>query len=135
MSKIKRKDSHQNKIKIPTHNSFEIDYPVFCFKHLQTTPKKDFEFYARFVERLNKLCNLSWDQINTSQKHSFGTEKIPVRQIKPDLPRFVTPDVKDLIAFRANGDNRPFLGLRKNNIFHIIFLEEAFNDIYDHGRK
>lgn len=135
MSKIKKKAQQQNKIKIPTQNNIELDYPVFCFKHLQPTPNRDFEFYARFVERLNKLCNLSWKAINIAHRHGFGTEKISTDKIKPRLPHFVTPEVKELTVFRANGDNRPFLGLRKNNIFHIIFLEEVFNDIYDHGTK
>ena len=135
MTKIKKKNSQQNKIKTPTQNNIELDYPVFCFRHLQTVPQKDFEFYARFVERLKKLCNLSWNEINIAQRHGFGTEKISVDQIKPELPKFVTPEVTDLTVFRANGDNRPFLGLRRNNVFHVIFLEEAFNDIYDHGTK
>ena len=132
MAKIRKKNSQNNKIKIPTDNNIEINYPLFCFKHLQTKPKEDFKFYADFIERLKKLCNLSWKEINVTQKHGFGTEKIPVKQIKPELPKFVTPDVTDLTVFRANGDNRPFLGLRKNNVFHIIFLEEKFGDIYDH---
>lgn len=135
MSKIRNKVSQQSKIKISAQNNVGLDYPVFCFKHLQTTPDKDFKFYADFVERLKKLCNLPWKIIDISHRHGFGTEKIPIAQIKPDLPVFVTPDVKDLTVFRANGDNRPFLGLRKNNIFHIIFLEEVFNGIYDHGTK
>lgn len=132
MAKIRKKNSQNNKIKIPTDNNIEINYPLFCFKHLQTKPKEDFKFYADFIERLKKLCNLSWKEINVTQKHGFGTEKIPVKQVKPELPKFVTPDVTDLTVFRANGDNRPFLGLRKNNVFHIIFLEEKFGDIYDH---
>ncbi|WP_243231514.1 hypothetical protein [Flavobacterium pectinovorum] len=117
MGRIKKKSIKENKIKVPTDNNIVIDYPVFCFKHLQTAPNKDYKFYADFIERLKKLCNLSWNQISVAQKHGFGTEKIPVNQIKPEMPKFVTPDVTDLIVFRANGDNRPFLGLRKDNIF------------------
>lgn len=136
MSKIKKNDSQKHKIKTPTPNNIELDYPVFCFKHLQITKTKtDFKFYSDFIERLTKLCSLSWNDINTSHRHGFGTEKIPVDKIKPDLPKFVTPEVTDLTVFRATGDNRPFLGLRKNSVFHIIFIEENFNDIYDHGSK
>lgn len=102
------------------------------FKHLQIDFKGDYKFYYEFIERLHKLSNLSWNQIITTQKHGFGTEKIAVGQIKPTLPKFVTPDVKNLLVFRANGDNRPFLGIRKSNIFHIIFLEERFGDVYNH---
>ncbi|WP_343764404.1 hypothetical protein [Gangjinia marincola] len=51
------------------------------------------------------------------------------------MPPFITPDVQHLQVFRATGDNRVFLGLRKENIFHVIFMEEQFGDIYNHGSK
>jgi hypothetical protein len=132
MAKIKKKETAINKIKIPNENNFEINYPIFCFKHLQTVPKIDYKFYADFIERLKKISNLSWNEISVSPRHGFGTEKIPVKQIKLSLPKFVSPDVTDLTVFRANGDNRPFLGLRDKNVFHIIFLEEKFGDVYNH---
>ena len=132
--KSQKKNAEKNKIKSPNNSITEIDYPVFCFKHLQITKAKtDFKFYSDFIERLTKLSNLAWKAINVAHRHGFGTEKIPVDQLKPRLPNFVTPDVTDLTVFRANGDNRPFLGLRKDNIFHIIFLEEHFGDVYDHS--
>lgn len=133
MGKIKQKNAQHNKIKIPSGNSIELDYPVFCFRHLQTEPHGDFKFYSDFIERLKKLSSLTWNQINTADRHGFGTEKMPVGQIKPQLPRFVTPDVNHLTVFRANGDNRPFLGLRNGSVFHIIFIEEQFGDVYDHN--
>lgn len=46
--------------------------------------------------------------------------------------KHVTPEIETLTVFRANGDNRPFLGLRRGVVFHIIFIEEQFNDIYEH---
>lgn len=130
--RIKSPKSDQEKIKNPLINDVEIDYPVFCFKHLSIKSRGDYKFYFNFIERLNKLSNLSWKQINTTQKHGFGTEKLPVEQIKPDLPQFISPDVKELLVFRANGDNRPFLGLRTGKIFHIVFIEEKFGDVYNH---
>jgi hypothetical protein len=132
MGKIKKKNIQQNKIKIPSENSIEFDYPIFCFRHLQTVPDRDFKFYSDFVERLKKISNLTWNQINVADRHGFGTEKIPVNQMKPQLPKFVTPEITHLLVFRANGDNRPFLGLRRGTVFHIIFLEEQFGDVYDH---
>lgn len=133
MSKIKKKNAHQNKIKVPTENEIRLDYPVFCFRHLQTKPNVDHRFYSEFIVRLCQLSGLTWNQINVADRHGFGTEKIPIDQIKPQLPRFVTPEITHLTVFRANGDNRPFLGLRNGTIFHIIFLEERFGDIYDHN--
>jgi hypothetical protein len=130
--KIKKKNIEPKKIETPKKSNFQNTYPIFCFKHLQTTPKSDFKFYADFIVRLTKLSSLSWADINISHRHSFGTEKMPVKKIKPSLPKFITQDVDSLTVFRANGDNRPFLGLQKENIFHIIFIEEKFGDIYDH---
>lgn len=132
MPKIKKRQAEKNKINIQINSNPIIDYPLFCFKHLEFKPNADYKFYTEFITRLAKLCNLSWDEINKSHRHSFGTEKLPVDQIKPSLPPFVTPDVSHLTVFRANGDNRPFLGLRKDNVFHIIFIEEAFGDVYNH---
>lgn len=132
MAKIKKKDVSGQKIKVPAETAVETDYPVFCFRHLQTYPKEDYRFCADFIVRLHKISQLTWSQIAVTQKHGFGTEKLPVGQIKVQLPNFVTPDVTHLTVFRATGDNRPFLGLRKGGIFHIIFFEEKFGDVYDH---
>ena len=133
MSKrLKSKKSPETKIKVNLQPEIQIDYPIFCFRYLELSYKKDDNFYYKFVERLVKLSDLSWVQINGAPRHGFGTEKMPLHKIKPCLPKFVSPDVKYLTVFRANGDNRPFLGLRIGNIFHIIFVEEKFNDIYDH---
>lgn len=130
--RVKSRKSDPKKIHKPKASEPKIDYPIFCFKHLKLDFKEDHKFYYKFIERISKLSQLTWKQINVADRHGFGTEKMPVGAIKPDLPNFVTPDVTDLTVFRANGDNRPFLGLRKNNIFHIIFLEETFGDVYNH---
>lgn len=130
--KIKKKNAEKNKIQVPNPNSAETDYPIFCFKHLSSKPDKDFKFYADFIERLKMLCSVPWKTIEVSDRHGIGTEKMPIEKIKVALPPFITPDVKHLSVFRANGDNRPFLGIRNRNLFHVIFLEEKFGDIYDH---
>ena len=111
-------------------------YPKFCFKHLQEISiynSDNSKFFVDFLFRLKKLSELGWKEIYKSHKHSFGTEKIPVAIIKPkNLPAIITPEVKYLTAFRADGSNRPFLGLRVGDIFHIVFIETNFGDIYDH---
>lgn len=131
MAKIKSKEDSRNKISLTKRFNI-IDYPLFCFKHLNCKPKGDYKFYANFIVRLSKLSNISWNVIEKSPRHGFGTEKIPISNIKPKLPNFITPDVKNLLVFRASGDNRPFIGLRDGNVFHIIFIEEKFGDVYDH---
>jgi hypothetical protein len=130
--RIKSPKSGKEKINIPSNNDADIDYPVFCFKHLNTNLSGDYKFYFEFIERLKKISSITWKQINVSDRHGFGTEKLPIKQIKPQLPTFITPDVKELLVFRANGDNRPFLGIRSGKIFHIVFIEERFGDVYNH---
>jgi hypothetical protein len=57
---------------------------------------------------------------------------MPIRNIKVALPACVTPEVKDLIVFRAADQNRVFLGLRIENVFKILFMEVKHGEIYDH---
>lgn len=130
--KIKKQQADKTKISLQSVSHPNIDYPVFCFKHLNFKPQTDYKFYKDFIARLIKICSLSWDTINKTDRHSFGTEKMPIGKIKLQMPNFVTPDVSELTVFRANGDNRPFLGLRSSNVFHILFIEEKFGDVYDH---
>lgn len=135
MSKVKHKKPKKITIQDPKKETHDLDYPVFCFKHLKSKPDKDFKFFTEFIIRLQQLCTLGWTEINKSDRHSFGTEMIPVKQFKSDMPSFVTPDVEKLMVFRANGDKRPFAGIRRGYVFHIIFIEEKFGDVYDHKKK
>ncbi|MDR0845063.1 MAG: hypothetical protein LBN71_07565, partial [Tannerella sp.] len=86
-----------------------IDYPVFCFKHLQDASIKsckDPDFFVEFLQRLKKLCELGWKEISISPRHSFGIEKIDIDQIIPtNRPAIMTPDVTSLTIFRATGNN------------------------------
>ncbi|HNW49670.1 MAG TPA: hypothetical protein PKH79_01225 [Prolixibacteraceae bacterium] len=123
-------------IKIREDNLSGVEYPIFCFKYLQMysiKDCKDHEFFFRFLERLQKLSELGWAEIRKSNRHSFGTEHIPIDQIKPQTPAFITPDVNYLTAFRATGSKLPFLGILDGKIFHIIYIESTFGDIYDHN--
>lgn len=113
----------------------KVDYPLFCFKYMQEYSIKDcrnHEFFYKFLLRLKKLSILGWKEIAKDDKHSFGTENIPINQIIPQRPLFLTPDITELMCFRANGDKRPFLGFRIGNIFHVVFIEAKFNEIYNH---
>lgn len=112
----------------------KIDYPVFCFKHLQDISIKgcDPVIYYSLINRIRKLEELGWNEISRSARHSYGFEGIPISKIKPSLPSFVSEDVEKLYAFRYTGNNLPFLALRNGNILHVIFIETNFGDIYNH---
>jgi len=132
-SRLKPKEQRTKTFSKSAVNRVDNNYPIFCFKHLCLKCNKDYKYYFNFIERLHKISQLDWNTINHEKKHGYGTEKMPIHKIKPDLPKFVTPDVKHLTVFRATGDNKVFLGLRKGDIFHVIFLEEYFGDVYDHN--
>jgi hypothetical protein len=128
--KIKKVDDQAH-----IHKGILNDHPVFCFKYLQDDSIKkckDHKFFFEFIFRLQKLGELGWKEIGKSSRHSFGTEKIPVGSIKPNLPEIITEDVEEFTVFRATGNNLPFLGIRKPNAFQIIFIEANFGDIYNH---
>ena len=114
----------------------KYSYPLFSFKHLQTSVSykntKDTKFFIVFLERLNKLSLLGWEEIRKSQRHSYGMEKIPIGKIKPQLPNFITPDIKELHVFRATGSNKVFVGLQQEDVFHVIFIEAEFGEVYKH---
>lgn len=78
----------------------KINYPIFCFKHLQNVSIKgcDANVYMSLIERIRKLEDLGWSEINKSPRHSYGYEGIPINQIKPSLPAFVSEDVEKLYA-------------------------------------
>lgn len=113
----------------------KVDYPLFSFKYLQDTSLKgciNSKFIVEFVFRLKKLSELGWKRIHTSHRHAFGMEKIERDSIKPSIPSVVTPEVP-LFAFRAAGNNLPFIGFRDDKIFYILFIETSFGDIYNHN--
>lgn len=120
---------------IALNRIFEENYPLFCFKYLNKvsiSECQDHKFFINFLFRLKALSNLGWNEIRKTQRHGYGMEQIPIEQIKPQLPICVTPDVKALHVFRANGDNRPFIGIQIDRVFRIFFIETKFGDIYDH---
>jgi len=135
MGKIKKEFAQI--VNITNTGKKQDSYPIFCFKYLMNEPKQDpagkAGFYAEFITRLKKLSNLGWNAINVSDRHSYGYEKISIKDIKlKNFPSIVTPEIKDLVVFRATGDNRVFLGIRNDDIFHIIFIEENFGNAYKH---
>lgn len=113
-----------------------IEYPLFSFRWLidySIDVCKDYKFFHSYLIRLQKLSELGWDEIHKSSRHSFGMEKMPIKDIKPKLlPPIISPDVKELDVFRAVGDNRPMIGFQEGKIFHVIFIEAKFGDVYEH---
>jgi len=116
-----------------------IEYPVFCFKYIQNKSFdkcRDAKFFIDFIQRLNKIAQYSWRDIELLPKHGLGYEMLPKSKFKcSKFPEIVTDEVSKLMVFRANGSNLPFAGVKINNIMHVIFIETNFGDIYNHEKK
>lgn len=111
---------------------------VFSFAELRAfsyiEAEKDGKFFIHYLERLGKLGNIDWNTVNVSGKHSFGMEKMKVSNLTVSARQLAPAGVDSLIVLRATGDNHVFLGTREGNVFHVIFIEYQFGDVYKHSR-
>lgn len=112
---------------------------IFGFSELRpysyTDAKNDSDFFIKFLERLKQLGGIDWNTVNTSARHSFGTEKLNTKDLKMAARTYIPDDMQSITVFRAKGDNHSFLGYREGNVFHIMFIEYNFGDVYSHGKK
>jgi len=127
---------HPRKINpAPSEQKEETTYPLFSFKYLNTTIslKKNKPIAYNFLERVQKLSNLAWEEIHKSSRHQFGYEKINRRQIKcaSSIPMCFN-DVDEFFVFRASGNNLPFICYIASHIIYPLFIEAKFGDIYNH---
>ena len=72
---------------------------------------------------------LSWNELIHHRRHGLGYEKIPKRLIKPAIPEHL--DLETYLAFRHQG-NLPFVGFRTGDVFHVLWVERRYNDLYNH---
>lgn len=132
----------KHKIKKPTIQTPVIgssqERLVFGFSELRpfsyTDAEEDSEFFIKFMGRLKKLCGLEWSTVNVTARHSFGTEKMLVKNLTEAAQAHVPDGMDSLLVLRATGDNHVFLGYRDGNTFQIIFIEYRFGDVYRHGK-
>ena len=119
-------------------SNYSKEKPVFSFEYLEdkllAKPKLNQDLYRDLLVRLKSLSQLGWNEINKSQKHSFGYELIPTGCFIPKMPATITPDTDKLMVFRADGANHVFAGFRRDDVFFIVFVEADFNKLYRHSR-
>jgi len=133
--KIKRKEpSKGTNIKLNNTGEQKIDYPVFCLRHLHPNYSLDVcqtEDRERLIERLYQLSKMSWQDIQLTNKHGFGSEKIKRESINPAIPQQISEDVTFFLALRYNG-KKPIVGYRNGPIFHLVYIDYNFT-VYNHG--
>ncbi len=109
---------------------------VFGFSELKyisfVEAERDGKFFIDYLERLQKLSLLTWNDLYTSNRHSFGTENMPVDSLTKQAKVAVPTGIDRLIVLRATGSNHVFLGYREKNVFQVLFIGYKFGDIYKH---
>ena len=118
-------------------------HPIFCFRHLHphfNTQQKGLTARdkANLLDRIANLSGMSWSDIKQSPRHQYGFELIKVKQLKPKLPQ-VMPGAPDehgdydkIWVFRRDGKKHVFAGVRIGAVFHLVFIEAKFGDLYEH---
>jgi hypothetical protein len=117
----------------PVQVNYDEETPKFCLRYLRphfdvhalTDQRK-----AAFAKTLQKLSALTWKQLLAAPRHGQGFELLPVSQIKPTLPPQFDGQAK-VMVFRYDG-RLPMAGIRANDIYHVLWIEPEFNQLYDH---
>lgn len=111
----------------------EIDYPVFCFKHMHPAYNIDHcsdDQKAMFITKACKLSTMTWNDIKLAPRHGLGSEKINRSSVRATIPSFISDDVEFFLAFRCFG-MMPFLGHRNGSILHVLYLDPT-GEVYKH---
>lgn len=95
--------------------------------------RNDSKFFIDYIHHLKSFCNMTWDEIRTTQRHGFGSETIGVNSLTRSALQNVPFGLGKFIVLRATGNNHVFLGYRDGDMFQVLFIEYRFGDIYDHG--
>lgn len=138
MKHIKFPDLNQGD-KVKTNPGFSTSsntkHPAFSFKFINKDKygldKCTKDEKAALINKIHRLSQLPWSQINSSSRDGLGCEKISKTAIKAAIPSNIKPDTEYFNAFRFNG-KAPMVGYRDEKVFYIIWLDRDFT-LYDHG--
>lgn len=140
MGKFRARKNQGQKIKINDRGDGSSDQippeklpPIFSLRDLE----KDYcvlkcqqQDKAAFADTLRKISSLTWAQLKSCSRHSFGYEKISRSSIRVAVPERLSDDV-NFIAFRFSG-MKAMIGYREREIFHILWLDRDYS-VYHHG--
>lgn len=113
---------------------YNTQTPVFCFAHLKSGFEvKDLAKHprAQFASRLQELSQLTWGEIMKQDRHKYGTELLSVEQLRTAMPAKFSDE--DRVTVFRYMDRLPMVGVRVNDVFHVIAVEAHYGDLYDHG--
>lgn len=134
--KARKPTANEERLQKPSEaRDYNQASPVFCLHHLQdefdVRAIGDKDGQAQLALTMHKCAQMQWSQIHQSNRHASGTEWIPAEQIRaPIPPKFADED--KFMALRYNG-RLPMVGIRINDVFHVLWVERRYGDVYAHG--
>lgn len=114
--------------------SYDDLTPVFCLHYMQPcfgVDCLDHKGGSAFAKKLQQMASMRWKELITSGRHGHGSEHIPKTQIRGPVPAKFQ-DQERFMVFRYHG-KLPMAGVRINDVFHVLWIERQFGDLYDHG--
>ena len=136
--KIKRaKVNGGNRILAPKpvpENSSNHMHPAFCFKFCQkkfTIDDCDKDTKALLADKIYKLSQVNWGELQRNNRHGLGHEIISKDSISVAVP-LTTPDDREFLCFRlGGGKNSVFIGYRVAKIFYVVWVDPN-GQVYEH---
>lgn len=78
------------------------NYISFGFKELRdisyVKAKNDSGFFVDYIHHLRQFCQLSWNDVRTTQRHGLGTESIDVASLKEGAKKQVPSGLTKLLV-------------------------------------
>jgi hypothetical protein len=114
--------------------NYDNETPKFCLHFLRDgfdVHALDAEKQAAFAKTLQKLASSRWKDLILAPRHGQGSELLPAGQISAPIPPQFEGEEKFRV-FRYCG-KLPMAGVRVRDVFHVLWIEPNFGDLYDHG--
>jgi len=125
------KDSIAETVNLKMGNTNNL-HPAFCFRYTH----KNFNFknlnndtYGMFLDKIDLLSQLTWQNICQINRYKNGTEKITRSEIKQQIDKCITED-REIIVFHLVGKFR-IIGCREGKIFYVLFID-VNGEVYKH---
>ncbi len=134
-SRIRSNKPKQGKlVKSQEPPNYDKHPPIFSLQKLQ--PGKyclsslDQQHKSMFADAIFRRKSMTWNEIKQQDRHGLGAEKISKSSIKPAIPKFITDDLNDFLAFRYHGLH-PMVGYRQKDVFFVLWFDLDFS-LYNH---
>jgi hypothetical protein len=114
--------------------NYDDETPKFCLHHISShfdvhclSPSRQ----AAFAKTLQKLASSTWKELLLAPRHGQGFEWIRVSQIRAPIPLRFHGEPRFMV-FRYDG-KLPMGGTRVRDVYHVLWIEPEFGQLYDHG--